>query len=86
MLFCYVLLYEQRTEAVNDKGGEPCDHALCDDNENRPFAAKLAFDRGDRCDAGCIQQAENQQFFKSGFLSTTRNVLNSERNVVFRLQ
>lgn len=26
------------------------------------------------------------QFFKSGFLSTTRNVLNSERNVVFRLQ
>ena len=61
MLFCYVFLYEQRTEAVNDKGGEPCDHALCDDNENRPFAAKLAFDRGDRCDAGCIQQAENQQ-------------------------
>lgn len=29
---------------------------------------------------------ENPQFFKSGFLSTTRNVLNSERNVVFRLQ
>lgn len=26
------------------------------------------------------------QFFKSRFLSTTRNVLNSDRNVVFRLQ
>ena len=67
MLFCYVFLYEQRTEAVNDKGGEPCDHALCDDNENRPFAAKLAFDRGDRCDAGCIQQAENRSFSKADF-------------------
>lgn len=44
MLFCYVFLYEQRTEAVNDKGGEPCDHALCNDNENRPFAAQFAFD------------------------------------------
>lgn len=29
---------------------------------------------------------EIQQFFKSRFLSTTRNVLNSDRNVVFRLQ
>ena len=28
----------------------------------------------------------NPQFFKSRFLSTTRNVLNSDRNVVFRLQ
>ena len=51
MLFCYVFLYKQRTEAVNDKGGEPCDHALCNDNENRPFAAQFAFDGGDCRDA-----------------------------------
>ena len=59
LLLC--ILYKQRTEAVNDKGGEPCDHALCNDNENRPFAAQFAFDGGDCRDARRIQQAENQQ-------------------------
>lgn len=61
---------------------------------HQPNAAVLCYpvvSAGEYAHRGSFEQLagddmEKQQFFKSGFLSTTRNVLNSERNVVFRLQ